>query len=297
LEQRSWGDIIPPATRVRVAIVSALFLFVYWGPIRYGLIGRWLNDDNWSHGWLIPVFALYFLTTRRDELQRAEPRPSYVGALVLALSLTLCFVSAWRWKMGYPQALSIVGALIGLTLLLGGWSVLRVAWFPIAYLLLAIPLPRSLYVEVTRPLRVWASASASAILPLIVPGLHTDAQAVVIDWIMPDGRFGTLNIEEACSGMRLLMAFVALGVAIAYLGDRPTWQRVVVVASCLPIAIFCNTIRVVVTGWLYVNGHNELAHGTPHMLLGILVLGVALGLFSLLAYVLSRLYVEVPSDD
>ena len=288
----SWGELLAPAAAFKIAILGALLFFVYWGTIRHTLVARWLNDGNWSHGWLIPAFSLYFLTTRREELCRSRPHRSYLGAVILAMSLAAYFVSAWRLRMAYPQALSIVGAIFGLTLLMGGWGVIRVAWFPILFLLFAIPLPQSIYVDVTMPLRRLASSAAAAWMPLFAPGLHTESQAVVIDYVMPGMSPGTLNVEEACSGMRLTMAFVTLGVAVAYLGDRPLWQRIVMVVSCLPIAVFCNTVRVTTTGLLYVYGHQELARGIPHQLLGILMLGIALGLFLAVGYVLGHLVVE-----
>lgn len=293
---RSWSEFIPPLARWRIAIVTALVLFAYWGPIRHHLIPRWIHDGNWSHGWLVPVFSLYFLACRSDQLFRARPRPSYLGAAVLLLSLTAYFLGAWWLSMTYPQVLSLVGSIFGLTLLLGGWGVIRVAWFPILFLVLAIPLPQGMYVSLTLPLRELASWAAAGVMPLMVPGLWTEAQAVVIDWVMPGGRSGQLNVEQACSGMRLLMAFVALGVAMAYLGDRPRWHRIVMVLSCIPIAVLCNAIRVTSTGLMYVHGHEELASGTPHQLLGILMLAIALGLYALIGYVLSHLFIEEPED-
>ncbi len=283
---------VSPAALVRVAVVAALLGLFYWGTIRRDLVTRWLTDGNWSHGWLIPLFSLYFLGMRREELLSCRSRPSFHGAVILALSLAMYFIGAWRLGMSYPQALSIVGAVFGTTLLLGGWGVIRVVWFPILFLLFAIPLPRGLYVELTLPLRKIASTAAAAVMPLFAPGLYTEAQAVVIDYVMPGRPPATLNVEEACSGMRLMMAFVALGVAIAYVQDRPTWQRVVLVLSCLPVAVFCNAIRVTTTGLLIVHGQWDLARGTPHQLLGILTLGIALGLFALLGRVLSHLVVE-----
>lgn len=292
----TWGEIIPSASRVRIAVVTALVLLAYWGSIRYTLVARWIHDGNWSHGWLIPVLSLYFLATQREAFARAKPRPSYVGAVVLALSLSLYFLSAWWFHMAYPQALSILGAIAGLTLLLGGWSILRVAWFPIVFLWFAIPLPHSTYVELTMPLRRLATVAAAALMPLFAPGLYTEAQSVVIDYTWPGVSQGTLNVEEACSGMRLMMAFVVLGVAMAYLFVRSWWQRAVMVASCIPIAVFCNTIRVAVTGLLHVHGRSDLSRGTPHQLLGIVTLGVALGLYSLIGFVLSHLLVEEPEE-
>ncbi len=298
---RSWGELIVPAARVRIAIVAVLLVLVYWSSIRNQLVQRWLNDGNWSHGWLIPLFSLYFLGTRRAALSRVQPRASYTGAVVLVLSLAMYFVSAWRLRMAYPQAVSLVGAIFGVTLLLGGWRVMRIAWFPIVFLLLAVPLPDRIYVAVTLPLRVWASSAAAALMPLFVNGLHTDAQAVVIDFIVPGRPPGTLNVEEACSGLRLTMAFITLGVAMAYLGDRPIWQRLIMVGLCLPIAVLCNAIRVTITGLLYVTGYEDFARGTPHQLLGIAMLMLALGLFSLVGYVLGSLFIvvrdEVPDPD
>jgi len=303
---------VPPAGAcVRVAILAGLLVVVYWSSITHHLVHRWLHDGNWSHGFLIPLFSLYFLYMHREELAACRPRGSYWGAVILTLSLTMYFVSAWRLRMAYPQALSIVGSIFGLTLLMGGWSVMRIAWFPILFLVLAVPLPNRMYVELTMPMRQWASAAAAAIMPLFVHGLHTEAQAVVIDYMLPGHPAGTLNVEEACSGMRLMMAFVTLGVAMAYLGDRPLWQRVVMVACCVPIALFCNTLRVTVTGFLYIFGDKtvswfhwagvdtlgDLARGTPHQLLGFAMLGIALGLYALVGYVLSHLFIEEEDEQ
>lgn len=295
-ESVPWTRIVSPGGWVRIAVVTLLLAVAYRHAISSTLVARWLSDGDWSHGWLIPLFSLYFLGTRREQLARAHVQPNYLGAVVLAASLAGFFAFGWVFRMAYPQAVTIVGAIFGLTLLLGGWGVIRVAWFPIAFLLLAVPLPQRLYVAMTMPMRQIASSAAAAVMPLFAPGLHTEAQAVVIDYVMPGMPPGTLNIEEACAGMRLTMAFVTLGVAMAYLGERPAWQRLVMVVSCLPIAVLCNAIRVTTTGLLYVQGHQELARGTPHQLLGIVMLAIALGSFSLLGFVLNRLFIDAPED-
>jgi exosortase/archaeosortase family protein len=101
--------------------------------------------------------------------------------------------------------------------------------------------------------------------------------------------------------MRLIMAFCALGVAMAYLGDRPLWHRVIMVVCCVPIAVFCNMIRVFVTGVLSVYGTenpklNEFAQGSAHELLGLMMLPIALGLFAFVGYVLKNLFVDEPRE-
>jgi len=292
----SWSDILPAAARVRLVVVVALLIAVYGETAWNHLIHRWMNDGNWSHGWLVPVFSLYLLANRRDYFASVKPRPHFLGAVLLLFSLAVFFVTSWWYPMIYPQIVSIIGSILGLTLLFGGWPVLRVAWFPIVFLLFAMPLPRGLYVELTQGLRALASTLASVIMPLFAPGLYTEAQSVVIDYEF-QGRSGHLNVEEACSGMRLLMAFVTLGVAMAYLGARPLWQRIVMVCSCVPIALVCNTIRVTITGLLFVYGMDQWATGTPHQLLGIAMLAAAFGLFALMGYVLNHLIVEESDDN
>lgn len=291
-----WSDILPTTARVRLVVIVALLVAVYGETAWNHLIHRWMNDGNWSHGWLVPVFSLYLLADRRDYFASVQPRPHFLGAVLLLFSLAVFFVTSWVYPMVYPQIVSIVGSILGLTLLVGGWPVLRVAWFPIVFLLFAMPLPRGLYVELTQGLRALASTLASVIMPLFAPGLYTEAQAVVIDYEF-QGRSGHLNVEEACSGMRLLMAFLTLGVAMAYLGTRPLWQRIGMVCSCVPIALACNTIRVSTTGLFFVYGMDSWATGTPHQVLGIAMLALAFGLFALVGYVLSHLIVEDPEDD
>lgn len=291
----SWGRLIPPMARVRLAVVAVLFSLVYWETIQHELVKRWLADGNWSHGWLIPLFSLYALNARRAELRNAIARTSWLGLVIVLLSLGAFFYSAWVVPRAYPRALSIVGTVFGLTLFLGGWRIMRVAWFPILFLALAIPLPDRLYVALTMPLRVFASQVAAALLPTVVPGLFTEAQGVVIDYVIA-GRPSSLNVEEACSGMRSLMSLATLGVATAYVGDRPAWQRWIMVLSCIPIAVFCNIIRVVVTGILIIQGQTDLARGTPHAMLGVGVFALALGLFMLLGWTLNRLVVADTSE-
>ncbi len=292
---RSWGEWFPLAARAQLLMVGTLFAVVFGETIRRRLVYVWQHDGNWSHGWIIPLLSLYFVGMRRRELFRAAVKPSYVGAAILAGSLAL-YLATFYYTFGYVRGLSAIGAVFGMALLFGGWQVLRLVWFPICYLLLAVPIPAGMYVAVTFPLRRIASLLAGSLLDLL-PSVHIETQNVVIDFINENsGLIGHLNVAEACSGMRLIMAFVAIGLAVAYLMVGPAWQRIGVVLSCIPIAIFCNMVRVTVTGMLYIYGREELARGTPHQLLGIAMLPLALGLFSLVRYALGHLWIEDDRD-
>jgi exosortase len=213
-----------------------------------------------------------------------------LGVLIFALLAYFYFLAIQPY--GYPRPLSLVLAIFGIVLYLGGPGVIRGAWLPIFFLALAVPIPDSIYVKLTMPLRL-LTTRASAILLSAIPGLELEVQGVLIDYAFRNTT-GSLNVEEACSGMRLMMAFVTLGIATAYLGDRPAWQRLLMAAACIPIAVLCNVIRVTLTGVLTVFQMGDFAQGTPHELLGLAMLPIALAMFAATSWVLKHLFVEEP---
>jgi exosortase len=277
----------------QIAVLSGLILLIYQ-PVLQGVVHKWATDGNWSHGWLVPVFSLYFLVVHRQELLAAPRKGSYAGVVLLLGALSLLYLSYLR-GFGYPQPFSLIPCLMGLVLLVGGWGILKVAWFPIAFLICAIPLPQALYFDITHPLRRIASRAAGTLLGLL-PDVETEVAGVVIDYSY-GLRTSALNVEDACSGMRLMMAFCTLGIAMAYLGDRPLWQRVIMIACCVPIAVICNAVRVVITGVLHIYGYEELSQGTAHGLIGLAMLPLALGMFALCGWVLKNLFVEAPAPE
>ena len=127
----------------------------------------------------------------------------------------------------------------------------------------------------------------------LVGELDATASGVVIDVMYKGQRLEpAINVAEACSGMRLLMAFLALGVAMAYLHYRPMWQRLILLASTIPIAIFCNIIRVTATGFIYILIDPKYAQGAYHDLLGFAMLPLAFCLYGSLAWFISSLFIE-----
>jgi exosortase len=177
-------------------------------------------------------------------------------------------------------------------LFLGGWELIKYTWLPLVFLVFAVPLPQRYYVRLTMPMRQWAASAATFLLNL-VGGIEATASGVVIDVFYKGQRVEpALNVAEACSGMRLLMAFVALGVAMAYLHYRPLWQRLVLLVSTVPIAMLCNIVRVTVTGFIYVLIHPKYTQGIYHNILGLAMLPLAFGLYGVLAWFMSSLFID-----
>jgi exosortase len=279
-------------TYVRIFIIAALIGYLFHREIR-SVVEVWLLDSSWSHGFLIPFFRLYFINRKKEQILNLRTRPDYLGLLLLVLVLIFYVLNRFS-PSGYEYfcrlcVIAMVGAVV---LLLGGWGLVRYTWLPIVFLVFAVPLPDRFYKALTIPMRQWAAAVASALLNL-VPHLEATANGVVIDVFYKGKALNPgLDVAEACAGMRLLTAFVALGVAMAYLHERPLWQRIVLLVSTVPIAIFCNIVRVTVTGFIYILIQPRYAQGIYHDLLGLAMLPLAFGLYGFVAWFMSSLFVH-----
>lgn len=277
---------------IKMGIIGALLCFLFRNEIG-SIIRRWLTDASWSHGFLIPLFSLYFINQKKSCVLNLQAKPNYLGLFFLLCSI-LFYVFNIVSPSGYAyfRSISMIAALGAVVLFLGGWRLIKYTWLPIVFLVFAVPLPRRYYVGLTMPMRHLAAAIAASLLNL-VSGLEATASGVLIDVIYKGQRLEpALNVAEACSGMRLLMAFLALGVAMAYLHYRPIWQRIILLASTIPIAIFCNIVRVTVTGFVYVLLHPKYTQGIYHDILGMAMLPLAFGLYGFLAWFISSLFIE-----
>jgi exosortase len=289
--KRQWRE-VGLHDRVKIAIVALLFCFLFRNVI-YNIVYRWCNDSTWSHGFLIPFFSLYFLYQQRHEILAARPRPNYLGLAFLVFAI-LVFVLNTISPSGYAylRRVSMIAALGAIVLFLGGWGLVRYTWLPIGFLVFAVPLPERFYRGVSSPMRQWAATVAAALLNLL-DEVQATARGVLIEVVHRGEPVDPpLNVADACSGMRLLTAFLALGVAMAFLHYRPIWQRVVLLVSTVPIAILCNIVRVTVTGFIYVLIDPEYTQGLYHVGLGLAMLPLAFGLYGFLAWFMSSLFVD-----
>lgn len=288
-----WGSV---SVHVWIKLMLVVIPFcALFHDILYRLIRYWITDPTWSHGFLIPLFSLYFLNQKKDRLLSLEPKPSFVGLVGLVLCIAFYPINFVQFQIAYFEFLLLIPAIISIVLFLGGWSILRTVWLPVAFLFFAIPLPDRYYKSITMPMQQFAAEVSSTVISWI-PGIEATPSGTTID-VLYRGHplVPSLDVAEACSGMRLLMAFVALGVAMAYLHQRPIWQRFVLLLSTIPIAILCNVIRVTITCLIYILWDPRYAQGIYHDLLGLLMLPLAFGLYGAIAWFMSNLFVEM--DD
>jgi len=242
--------------------------FIVYFPILRAMVQHWRIDPDYSHGFLIVPLAIYFAYERKYDLEDAPISGSWWGVGLLLVGLGMLAMGQLG-SLLTPLRAGFVFTLMGFVLLLLGWAVFRILLFPMAFLLLMVPLPQSLVNVIAFPLQLvaaqWAVSSLQAFgLPVLLEGniIH-----------LPTGQ---LFVAEACSGLRSLMALLTLGIVFAHFfrPGRPL-QQLFLVTSTIPIAIAVNALRVAVTGALASIWGAETATGFIHDFQGLITFSVA----------------------
>jgi exosortase len=292
-----WSIGFDRRSQIKAAVVAVAFVAVFWkllamlpGAGLGEVVFRWVHESDWSHGPIIPLFSAYLVYMRWDQIKRCPIKHAWVGLAFMLFGLAMYYASLWDLLgFGYARPVGMMICLLGVIILLCGLPVMRYAWLPWLYLFFALPIPHSLYFKMTDPLQRLAAQVTCGVLGLL-PGLDIERLGTMIHATYR-GQVHALSVSDACSGMRSTMVLCALGTAVAFVSWRPTWQRVILVASCIPIATFCNFIRVTVTCCLHVYVDPKYAGGTYHTALGLVVIMLATTMFLGLGWVLNHLFV------
>jgi exosortase len=252
------------------AVVLLGVLVWVFGPVLLALGERWGNDSRYTHGYLVPLFSLYLLWRQRETLKSRSLQVNWWGVPVLLAGLTISAAGTYVY-LDWLNALALPVCLAGLVVLLLGFPGLRAAWPALAFLLFMVPLPYRLEVALAHPLQRIATKASTLVLQTLGFAAFSEGNTI---------RMGAvhLGVVEACSGLSMLMIFFALCTAVAVLIRRPLWERLLVIASAVPIALLANITRIVVTGVLHKVAGPRLADLVFHDLAGWLMMPLALGL-------------------
>lgn len=291
--------LISPLVWARIVGLGILFVFYHNFVIHYMFKLAW-EDPNWSHAFLVPVISLYFIHQRREELLLIPPRTCWWGLAALAAGMVGYALGVYPIVNHMVMGYSMILGLFGLVWLLTGTAMMRVLWLPIVYLVFAVKISYLIWEPVAWQLQRVAAFCAAVVLtafgsPLL--GLEAECTGTSIH-IYQAGRMiePALNVAEACSGLRMLMTMVALGVAVAFLNERPWWARSVLVVLTVPIAILVNVGRVTVLGFMYPY-NQQMSTGDFHVFIGMLMLVPALGLLMLTGWFLQHLVVSPLAEN
>lgn len=261
--------------------VLALLLLVLYGPILIALVMDWWRDPNYGHGFLVPVFAGFVLWKERLRLAEIQLRPSNFGFLVMLGAVGLLLVGSLGAEL-FTSRFSMLILVAGIVLFLAGWKMLRAVSFPLAFLILMIPIPVLIFNQIAFPLQLLASRFATFWLQLVnIPVLR---EGNVI--ILPNYQ---LEVVDACSGIRSLMTLITLAIAYGYLVEPRRWARYLLVLLMIPIAMVSNAIRIMGTGVLTFHFGPAAAEGFFHEFSGWVIFVAALILMFACHWLLRKL--------
>ncbi|MEM9165730.1 MAG: exosortase/archaeosortase family protein [Planctomycetota bacterium] len=255
--------------------------------------------EDWGHAFFMPVIAGYLIWQRRRIIASTSPTTFWPGLVPVVLGI----IGYLTFSIGpFPgqhmfQGFAVVLSAFGIVLTLFGPSTTRHLAMPLLLLLLGVTVAERVMLEITWPLQQIASQGAFVMLGVIglVFGFQTEVEGNVLTIIDTAGVEYPLNVAQACSGMRMVVAFIALGATVAVLTCRLWWQRIAVVLMSVPVALFMNIIRVAVLGLLTLQDP-DLAQGEAHTFIGTLLLFPGLGLFLVLVWALQKL-IELPPEQ
>ncbi len=222
----------------------------------------------------------------------------WLGGFIMCWGVLFSLYGIFPGQNDFFKDVGMVIALFGVVLLLSSWAVMRVAWFPILFLFCGIPWPDQVYSWVAMPLQHLAAAVAVRFLTICNIASNVVGTKIVMH-VDPGKPPRILDVEEACAGLRSLMTFVTLagGWAFVFMSSRPLWHRLIQTASAVPIAIFCNVLRVSCTGLTDKWWGHEFSEGFAHRFVGLLLLVPAFFLILLVGWVLDNLFIEVADDE
>ena len=280
-----------PAQRVTVIgglVCLTLFGILFWDNL-WHFYYAWTTDDNYSHGFLVPLLSLYFAS----QVVRHGPveiRSGVItGGILLGLALLGRLITI-PLPIPFLGDLALLVGLAGMFALILGTKALSRYWFVFFFLVFMVPLPIAMYSRIASPLQLLASRAASTVMNATGVPVLCEGNRMTL----PGGV--QMFVAEACSGMRQMTGFLALTAAVAYLTARPGWYRAVVVLAALPIALTANVARVVLTGYIMHFVNREYASGTYHTLEGILMMGFGLLLLNSVCSLLNQ-FCQNPSDQ
>ncbi len=218
--------------------ILVAFSWSYWPGIK-DLLHIWQRSDEYSSGILVPFLAVYVLWSRRRRIAGVQIRPCWWGLPAFVAAQAVRFFGLF-FMYGSAERLSVVLSIAALVLLLFGWKLFQKVSPIMLFLFLMLPWPNQVQSAVSLPLQQWATSSA-------VFCLETAGYAVTRDGNVIHIGQASVAVAEACNGLRMVTAFFVISALVVLLVERPWWEKLVVFVSSLPIALFCNTVRLALT--------------------------------------------------
>jgi len=246
----------------RAALLAVLIGWLYF-PVLVSLSQQWWSDSNFSHGFLVPFFSFFVVWQHRSALALVPREPSVWGLPVVVLALCTLLLGTLGAEVFLART-SLLLLIAGIVLFFLGWKMLKAVAFPLAFLLLMVPIPAIIFNQITFPLQIFASKLAAWALPLFGVPVLREGNVINLP-AMP------LEVAEACSGIRSLLSLATLTIIYGYLMESRMLIRVLLALASIPIAVAANGFRIIGTGLLVQYWDPEKAEGFFHAFSGWLI--------------------------
>jgi exosortase len=247
--------------------LAALIAFLY-ARIFASLVVDWAKDPNYSHGFVILPICAWIVWKRREHLADEPVKPSWLGLVIIVVALGMLLLGMLGAEL-FLSRTSLIFLLAGLIIQFRGWPFFKVLLFPWAVLFLAVPLPAIIFNQIALPLQFQASRLASAMLGLVGVPVLREGNVILLPSL-------SLDVVEACSGIRSLMSLITLAAFYGYFMEPRILRRVLLVLAAFPIAVVANGLRIMGSGILGEYGSRDKAEGFFHMFSGLLIFVVSL---------------------
>jgi len=254
------------------ATILLLLIWLLYGQVVAKLVRQWLDDPNYSHGFFVPIGCGLLLWTSRESWMGKPVRPSAYGLFFVIAAMGLLVIGTLGAEIFLPRV-SVVVLLGGLVIYFAGWAMLGAVQAPWLALFLMIPLPVIVFNEFAFPLQLLASRSACALLDLLQVHVLREGNIIMLPSL-------SLDVVEACSGLRSLMSLITVAVLYGLFFERRVWMRCLLVALAVPVAVVANALRIVLTALLAKYVSAQLAEGFFHALSGIVLFILSFGVLA-----------------
>ncbi len=252
---------------IKLTVLSVLTLVAYI-PTFIWMVDRWsVKDTYYSHGFLVPFISLFIAWTKRNELAKLELKPSALGWLFFGAGIFIHTLSA-LWRVYFSSGFALILVIIGLVLLFLGKKQLKALTFPISFLLFMVPLPLVAIANLSFRLKIFAAKVATRLVNYV--GVPAIREGSIIKTM-----HSNLVVEDPCSGIRSLIALIALGSLMAYFSNLSKIKKTILFLSSVPIAVGTNVIRIVILALVSEMYGAKYASGIFHDTMGIVVFVLA----------------------
>ena len=265
-------------------LLAAITALAYW-PIITELINEWSDNEDYSAGQLVPWVALFLLWREWKHLKSCPLKPAWIAGIILLLLAQAARAYGLLFMFQSAERYALVLTIAALVLLVAGWQIVRRLGWILLFLFLIVPLPGKIHNLISNPLQRFATDGSVFLMEALGVDVSQQGNVMMLNGDIP------LAVAEACSGLRMLMAFIIVTAFIAYMVKNPRWHKTVLLLSSIPVAVIGNIVRIFATALLMIYVSEEFAQKFFHDFAGLVMMPIAVMLLFSELWLLEKLVI------